>query len=149
MDLHDRMALLLGTNEWAKVLEHRYHLTRFDQTAWRIGNAYTGDWLAEVPCPIRVFFFMRSMIKWAGNCIAISGDVAAVNRETELPEPYRGRDTEFYRTVLMFDAIQEVRLASISDFAKWDDRSERFGRGQQGILRVVDPEGAEPIDNES
>ncbi|MBN1168414.1 hypothetical protein JXA63_00835 [Candidatus Woesebacteria bacterium] len=132
-----KIALLMSTNDWEKMNIYLKHLSKNQRAAWRNNLKYSKRFLESIGYPINLYFFHRNIVKFRANCVGIFQKKDRMWLDGEIPEEYKSSKTEF-TTAVYFDKLKRVKDTHISEFPKWDDPSESFERGQQGLLRVVD-----------
>jgi hypothetical protein len=130
------MAILLATDDWSKMSIYQAFLAGEPQAVWRTRRRYTPGYLADIPYPLNLYFFHKSIVGYRANCTGISQGTRAEWHSSTPPE-FRPDATPF-TTFIVINQLEKIADAHVSSFPKWDKPNERFERGQLGLLRVRD-----------
>jgi hypothetical protein len=131
------MAILLATDDWSKMSIFQAFLAREPQAVWRTQGHYTPEYLADIPYPLNLYFFHKSIVGYRANCTGIFRGAQADWHLSLTPPEFRP-DTTPYTTFVVIDRLEKIADTHVSSFPKWDNPEERFQRGQFGLLRVRD-----------
>ena len=136
MDKHNKkMAFLLATDSWTKMDVYQDFLVKKLKVTWRMGGAYTTQYISQIEVPINIYFFHRNVIKYRAVCKSISHKTPALS---EIPLIYQHRDPPPYTIFLELRKVERIFDKPISSFPKWSNPKECYKRGQLGLLKVVD-----------
>jgi hypothetical protein len=135
--VNGKIALLIETDDWNKMLVFQNFLAENPKTVWRTKLNYSTEFLESFDYPINLYFFHRNTIKYKANCLGIYRGRRADWPLTLSPPEYRAELID-YTNYFVLDRIVRVGDTHISEFPKWDNPNNYYPRGIQGLLWVAD-----------